>query len=440
MSNSIEQPLPQILCVDDEKGILRSLRRVMMDEECEVFIAESGAEGLKALNEVSNLALIISDQRMPEMTGVEFLQQAKLICPTAFRVMLTGYADINATMDAVNKGEIWRYLTKPWDDEQLILLVRDAIRQFNLENENKKLHQIVEKQNQELKDWNDRLKQRVLTQTNRIREKHEELARGSKHLRESFEQTLHAFSCLIELRDKNLKNHSYSTATISEQVAKTLQLLPEQQKNIRAAALLHGIGKLGIPDDILHKQEEDLSASDKIIYNSFTVRGQTAIGPIDELREAGIILRHLLEHYDGTGGPDRLAGDNIPIGSRIIALAEHIDRHLNAGDYGTLEQIIDGCTTQFHKRFDLSLLPVVAKAARDYYSETEQSIPAETKQELYPKDLSGGMVVLRDVYSGTGLLLLKQGSVLNEESIKSLKRYYDTDPPQQPVLVLKKHD
>ncbi|MCD6525680.1 MAG: response regulator [Desulfuromonas sp.] len=416
------------------------MRRVLMDEECDVLIAGSGAEGLKTLNEVTNLALIISDQRMPEMTGVDFLQQAKDVCPAAYRVMLTGYADINATMDAVNKGEIWRYLTKPWDDEQLILLVRDAIRQFNLENENKKLQQIIEKQNQELKEWNDRLKQRVLAQTNRIREKHEELARGNKHLRESFEQTLHAFSCLIELRDKNLKNHSHSTAAISEQVAQNLKLLPKQQKNIRAAALLHGIGKLGIPDNILCKREEDLTASEKIIYNTFTVRGQTAIGPIDDLREAGIILRHLMERYDGKGGPDQLTGDNIPIGSRIIALAEHIDRHLNAGDCGTLEQIIDGCKTQFSKRFDLRLLPIVAKAARAYYSETEQAGLPDSRQELFPKDLSTGMVVLRDVYSGTGLLLLKQGSVLNEESIKSLKRYYDTDTPKQPVLVLKKHD
>jgi response regulator RpfG family c-di-GMP phosphodiesterase len=436
MSTEVEHPQPQVLCVDDEKGILRALSRVLMDEDLEILTATSGAEGLTLLNEVSNLALIISDQRMPEMTGVEFLQQAKVLCPNAHRVMLTGYADINATMDAVNKGEIWRYVTKPWDDEQIILLVRDAVRQYNLEAENKKLQQIVERQTQELKEWNTRLKQRVLEQTNRIGEKHEQLAITNKNLRDSFEQTLLALSSLVELRDKKLKNHASNTAAIAEAAATSLKLGAEAQKNIRAAALLHGIGKLGIPENILAKAHKDLSISEKALYNSFTVRGQTAIDPIVELRPAGLIIRHLIERYDGLGYPDHLRGENIPIGSRIIALSEYIDRLLSSAHYGTLEQIIDNCKTKLGTYFDPELLTTVATAARNYYSATTLNAPENTRQELYPKDLEIGMVVLRDVYSGTGLLLLKQGSVLNRESIAALKRYYSTDTPGQAVLIM----
>ncbi len=436
MCDATKQTPTQVLCVDDEKGILRALQRVLMDEDVEVITANSGAEGLKCIAAATNLALIISDQRMPEMTGVAFLQQAKTLCPSAYRVMLTGYADINATMDAVNKGEIWRYITKPWDDEQIVLLVRDAVRQYNLEAENCRLQQIVKKQTQELKEWNDRLKQRVLSQTNRIREKHEELAITNKNLRVSFEQTLVTLSGLIELRDKKLRNHARNTAAIAAQAAKELKLSTEQQKDIRAAALLQGIGKLSIPEEIWIKQDKERSASEKIIFSSYTVRSQTAIDPIVDLRAAGVIIRHIMEHYDGRGLPDKLKGGKIPIGSRIVAIAEHLDRRISAGHSGSLEIIIDACTSEQDGRFDPELLPVVAEAARSYYSEPTQSAPANTRSELYPNDLQCGMVVLRDVYSGTGLLLLKQGSVFSEESIEALKRFYRTDPPKQPVMVM----
>ncbi len=435
MPSTPDQPLPQVLCVDDEKGILRALRRVLMDEECDVTTANSGAEALELLPQLDNLALIISDQRMPEMTGVEFLQQAKKLRPSAYRVMLTGYADINATMDAVNKGEIWRYVTKPWDDDAIIALVRDAIRQYQLEQENTRLHKLVQRQAEELKQWNERLKQRVLAQTNRIREKHEELAYANKQLRQSFDQTLLAFARLIELRDKNFKNHSHNTCAITEKSALKLRLDKKLTEDIRIAALLHGIGKIGTPDHLLRCRYEDLSASDKIIYDMYTVRGQTTLDPIAELRSASVIIRHIMENYDGSGTPDKLKGDKIPLGSRIIAIAEHIDRQLGSGAFATLDLIIEDMEKLAGKRFDADLLPIVAKAARDFYAEANIDDSTANRREVPPGELEEGMMVLRDVYSGTGLLLLKQGSILTAETIASLQRYYKSDPPDTPVLV-----
>lgn len=440
MSESPPEFLPQILCVDDEVSILKSLRRVLIDEECEIFIATSGDEGLAILREEKNIALIISDQRMPVMTGVEFLKQAKIIAPAAYRVMLTGYADINATMDAVNHGEIWRYIAKPWDDEQLILLVRDAIRHYNLENENKHLQSVIETKNQQLKDWNDRLKQRVLSQTNLIREKHENLAQQNRNLRDSFEQNLLAFSNLSALRDDSQRNHSFSTASIATKAGTLLALDSAELKNIRAAALLHGIGKLAIPDELLQKAEEDLTANEKEIFNSYTVRSQTAIGAIADLHEAGQIIRHITEEFDGKGSPDHLSAENIPVGSRIIAIAEYVDRKFKSGRfalYDSLAQVIELCMTHAGTRFDPKLIPIVAEAAELHYAQNDSEETKIDREELYPIDLKEGMIVSRDVYSGTGILLLKQGSALSRESISALKRYYETDPPEGPVLILR---
>jgi response regulator RpfG family c-di-GMP phosphodiesterase len=428
---------PTVLCVDDERSILRALQRLLMEEACEVVSAQSGAEALDLLHEIADVALIISDQRMPSMTGVEFLSQAKEIAPQALRVMLTGYADMEATMNAVNQGEIWRYLTKPWDDDALILLVRDALQRYHLEQENARLRAEIEKKNAELASWNERLKQRVLSQTDRIRQKSEELARSNKSLRQSFDQVLNSFVCLLELRDKKQRNHAFNTAAIAANMAQILGLDRAELKDVRAAALLHSIGKLGIDEKILRKPESALDDKQWRAYRQYTVRGETALNPIEELRRAGILIRHLLEFYDGSGTPDGLQGEQIPRGSRIIALAEYLDRRINESGASlglVLQQVKDLLGT----RFDPALYKPLAEAAGGHYSDQKAVVEHARRCELEPRELAVGMMVLRDVYSGTGLLLLQKGSVLSAENIRSLKHYYASDPPERRVQVLVK--
>ena len=438
-SNAVDESYPIVLCVDDETSILRALRRLLMDEECQVEIASSGAEGLERLAELDQVALIISDQRMPEMTGVDFLQQAKQRVPDALRVMLTGYADLDATMNAVNKGEIWRYLTKPWDDKQLILLVRDALRQYRLARENERLQTVVRAQNEELKNWNERLKQRVLEQTDRIRQKSEDLARSNKSLRGSIDHVLESFACMIELRDKSLRHHARNTAAIAEKMAEWSRMTPEEVRQVRAAALLHGVGKLGMDDLILKKKEQDLTEEERKIYEQFPIRSQTALGPIAELQQAGVFIRHLLERFDGEGGPDQLEGDAIPLGSRILAMAERLDRDMNESS-DSLEIVLERMKNDLGSRFDPALIKFLQDAANSHYNALNSVLENATRKECEPTMLRSGMMVLRDVYSGTGLLLLKKGVVLNEGNIKALKRYYDIDAPEQNVLVLFKDD
>ena len=431
---------PTILCVDDETSILSALRRLLMDEECDVEVASSGAEGLAFLNTADHVALIFSDQRMPEMTGVEFLQQAKELVPEALRVMLTGYSDIEATMNAVNKGEIWRYLTKPWDDKQVILLVRDALRHYRLARENERLQAVVHAQNEELKSWNERLKQRVLEQTDRIRQKSEDLARTNKSLRGSIDHVLESFACMIELRDKNLRNHARNTAAIAEKMAEWSRMKPDDVRQVKAAGLLHGIGKLGLDDVVLRKKEEQLDDEERKIYEQFPVRSQTALSPITELQQAGVLIRHLLERFDGSGVPDHLAAEDIPLGSRILSLAEALDRSMSESASDPLEIVLEHIKEDLGTRFDPALFKALAEAAHVHYNAITNILEGASRQECGPSALRPGMMILRDVYSGTGLLLLKKGVVLSESNINSIKRYYDMDPPERDVLVLIKDD
>lgn len=120
-----------VLCVDDEVHVLRSLERLLRKEEYRVVTAEGGTEGLAVLGR-EPVQLILSDQRMPRMTGVEFLQKAKEIRPEAVRVILSGYADVGVVVDAINKGEVYRFLTKPWSDQELKNVIAECLGHYEI--------------------------------------------------------------------------------------------------------------------------------------------------------------------------------------------------------------------------------------------------------------------------------------------------------------------
>lgn len=116
--------LPKVLCVDDEPGLLRSLRWLLRGQY-EVAVASSGIDGLALLG-AQNFDVIISDQRMPGMTGTEFLERARQVSPRSIRLLLTGYSDFNAVLSSVNDSEVFRFISKPWDNQKLLETVSDA--------------------------------------------------------------------------------------------------------------------------------------------------------------------------------------------------------------------------------------------------------------------------------------------------------------------------
>ncbi len=139
-----------VLLVDDESNVLTALTRALSEEPYEVHSVKSGEEGLQHLL-LHNFKVVISDERMPGMDGAEFLAAVKENYPSTVRMMLTGHASVEATMRAVNRGEIYRFFTKPWNDYELKLAIRSAIEKFNLEDENRRLLRTVRRQSQELK-------------------------------------------------------------------------------------------------------------------------------------------------------------------------------------------------------------------------------------------------------------------------------------------------
>lgn len=156
-----------ILCVDDEENILRSLKRLLRKEGYRLLTAPSGAEGLKLLEE-NSVHLVISDQRMPRMDGTQFLAKVKEGYPDAIRIILTGYTDVDSITESINKGHVYKFLLKPWNDQSLKLEIKQALEQYDLIQANKILHKKVLEQNEELKTMNENLEALVSERTKQL--------------------------------------------------------------------------------------------------------------------------------------------------------------------------------------------------------------------------------------------------------------------------------
>ncbi len=432
----------KILFVDDEENILKSLQRMLLDEEYQVLTADSGAAGLELLRRESDVGLIVSDQRMPGMSGVEFLQQARQITPDAQRIVLTGHADISAAIGAINEGGAHRYLHKPWNDDELIRVIREAVVHYRLLIENRRLNAIIQQKNEELKEWNARLKSRVLQQTAQIREKNEELSIQNVQIRKNFQHLIAALSGLIELRDKTLRNHARNVAELSVRIAKEMELPSEEINTIHVASLLHDIGEIGNPDELMGKNFSEFNGEDLRIYMQHTVRGQAAIDVIEELRPAGVLIRHHHERFDGSGHPDGLQGEQIPLGARIIAAADCLDRLLAQMLKEQKGQVVEMVLKQAEglggQWLDPQILPALGRPVKEVYGKmmSEQGMVAE---ERWPSELCVGMILQRDLYTETALLLLSKGSVLDRGGVAAIIRHDELDPFQKkiPVFVRK---
>ncbi|ABL00325.1 response regulator [Pelobacter propionicus] len=151
----------RILLVDDERNVLRSLERLFLDEEYEIFTAGSGGDGLEILEQHGPFRLVISDYRMSGMHGVEFLSEVCRRWPDTERMILSGYADLAAIVASINLGRIYKFIAKPWNDDDLLCTVREALERYELRARNRQLVTDLMAANEELRRINDHLNDMV---------------------------------------------------------------------------------------------------------------------------------------------------------------------------------------------------------------------------------------------------------------------------------------
>ncbi len=403
-----------ILIVDDEDSVLSSLRRLFRADGYRIHTASSAAEGLDILRN-NSVGLVISDNSMPEVTGIEFLNQVRENWPDTLRIMLTGYADLDAATEAINRGEVYRFVVKPWNPDELRLLVRQGIDQHRLVMENRRMQALIQEQNDTLKGWNESLQQAVEQRTEEIRQKSAELERLYQRLKGSFLSTIKLFTGFIELRNPTFGRHARRVTLLTLSICRQMALSEELTTDFEIAALLHDIGKIGLPDDVLRRDEKHLSMRERDLLRQHPVAGQAVLQTIDNLEAVGIMVRHHHERWDGKGYPDGLRWDAIPMGSRIIAVADAFD-HYQESKTGSPAAFVE---TQLSLGSGCAYDPTIVAALGEYL-QTPSGPYGSREIALNVLELREGMVLSRDVTAATGLLIAPRGETLKRQHLDKL--------------------
>ncbi len=158
----------RILCVDDEGNVLKSLKRVFLDDDYEILTASSGEEGIEILKNKQPGQVVISDYRMPGMDGVEFLRTVYDNWPDTVRIVLSGYADTGSVVEAINEGQIYKFIPKPWNDDDLRVTVTNALEKYFLQKHNRKLAKELKEKNMQLQEINRNLEKLVEERTEEL--------------------------------------------------------------------------------------------------------------------------------------------------------------------------------------------------------------------------------------------------------------------------------
>jgi Response regulator containing a CheY-like receiver domain and an HD-GYP domain len=420
-----------LLLVDDEVNVLKSLMRLLHAHNYRLLMAASGTEAL-ALMAREPVDLVISDMRMPHMDGAELLAKIRQQWPDTMRLLLTGHADMTQTVAAINQGEIYRYIAKPWHDDELLLIVAQALEQQKLKRENARLQQLTAEQNAALREANTTLEQKVAQRTAELSQLVSFLEMTQQELKTSFRTSLQVLANMLDMRFADWVGHSQRVVDVAEQLARMADVGEEEFEAIRNAAQLHDIGKIALPDALVNKPFLSCSRQERSEVMEHPALGQMVLLPIPELNRAGALIRHIHEHYDGTGFPDRLHSDSIPLGARILAIAvdyDELQMGLILPQAITAEHALLYIRENKGQRYDPDLVSLMVRVV-----DAEQKRIREVA--LGSSQLKPGMKLSRDLFSASRFLLLTRGRVLDEAIIQHIWHFERTEGKAVTVYVV----
>lgn len=279
----------KILCVDDETANLRLLERLFRDSY-DVYTAASGAEALELL-EVHDIAVIISDQRMPGMTGIEFLKRAAEMRRQTVRIMLTGYTDAGTLVEAINSSVVYKYVTKPWINEDLAATVKRALQHYE-----------TMKGQRQLQLHNERLQSSLAA------------------ARDAFIEVLMQ---RLDAKDPFARGHAERVRGLSVAIGERLGLDRSELEKLALAAYLHETPLTGLAGEAI--ESPYTSDRDYRFIESCFADALELFDRVSDLDEVATVLRFQFEHVDGSGRPHGFSHDQIPLHARILSVANAFD-------------------------------------------------------------------------------------------------------------------
>lgn len=421
-----------VLCVDDEVNVLSALKRLLRKEKYQVFTANNGYEGLDALAN-NNIDIVVSDMRMPEMSGAQFLKSVASDYPDIVRILLTGYSDMEATIAAVNDGQITRYLTKPWNNDELLHAVRQGKDKLLLERENTRLFKIVEQQNSELSSLNAELEIKVEERTRQITTALNKLHSAHKLIKGNLNATIQSFYNLISL-DPNLGGDD------TLKISKLCHLMAIDRfsdkktiKDTQLAGLLCQLGLIGLPDKILTHPVNELNRDDLNLYQESAERAYTALSPAIPLKDVATIIRHQFSGYSLTQTADRtenshsLCSDILAVCRDYIYATTGRLQRSRMSSQGAIEYL----TSHAGKIYNPALVYLLPK----FVELIEHETLSKNERLIAACDLQPGMKLSRNVYNANSILLLPEGHIFSSDSLRRLTKFLSEDNSPAEIFV-----
>ncbi len=329
----------RVLLIDDDPIIRKVVGLTLEKAGFVLQTASDGTEGIDILERGDfSPDCVILDIRMPKISGIEVLSRIRKKFPLIPVIMLTALTDIEIAIDTMRRGA-FDYILKPVRKVQLIETVKKAIRYREIQLENERLV----KENLEY--------QRSLER--KVEERTRELLMAYKKLKEANLETVKVLAETIEAKDPYTRGHCNRVRILSSEMASVIGLSKDRIESIEYGALLHDIGKIGIPENLLHKNGP-LTPEEAEKFHQHTIIGDNIIKDVDFFKSCRKIIRGHHEWYNGKGYPDGLSGNQIDISARIVAIADSFDAMTSTRPYRTarsldfaLEELVKGKGSQF---------------------------------------------------------------------------------------------
>ncbi len=426
---------PTILLVDDEESILNSLRRLLRGQPYEVLLATSGEQALDIMAK-QPVDLVMSDARMPNMDGATLLAHIHQRHPDTLRILLTGYADLTMIVKAINDGQIDRYISKPWHDEELLLTLRQSLAYQRSERERLHLVQETWEQNEELRLLNATLEKHVASRTAELQQTADMLDLAYEELKHSYVTGTEVFSLLANLRLPPAKQTNRQIIELVRVYCKLHGVDEGSTRDLTMAAALYNIGKLSWTDSMMTAPADLLHHNDQERYRGYPKQSESLLMTLDPMKDAARLILHHQERWDGTGFPDRLKGEAIPLGARWLKLAVDfielqrgliLERQMNSDEALVYIRQYAG------RLYDPDLVEDFIQVCAAYQSDVSLADP--TVKVLTTRDLATGMILARNLNADNGMLLLNAGKVLSGPLVEKLIAFEAMEGAKYSVFV-----
>lgn len=410
-----------VLIVDDEDMVLVSLRDTLAREGYQVTTAPNAIEGLARMKE-KVFSVVITDQQMPVLTGLEFLTMVRELQPDTTRILITAVLSLSTIIDSINKGEIYRFIVKPWLREELLVTVKNAVQRHELICRNQTLQATTLAMNGKLVKLNAEQE----TQLKKVADQNGQLETLNAAMKENLQHSVELCFKTMQTFYPTLGSQARRVYELCRAIGEGLHLSPEERQVFEVSAWLHDIGLVGVPRQLIKRWEESpdsLTDAERAIVQQHPILGEELSGFANPLKGVGAIIRAHHERFDGAGYPDNLAGEKIPWLARLLGVAvAYVESSVDGP--ATLEKIKQARGTQFDPEAVRALLRCLPQA----------TVP-KRQREVLLSELMPGMVLARGIYTSNGMLLIPDGQRLTEPSIDKLNNHNRVSPIHQSLLV-----